>query len=100
MTKTRERALELIRQHGEVSAAQFARLFWPNSPGWKAARRHDRIAGAHGAGLIMSAGAFLGRMEADGLLFRGFRERSGLYRPRCLVKGCRYEPGHLGAHKV
>ena len=71
MTKPRERALEILREHGPLSAASFARLMWPDSIAWKrTTRRHDGKSGAYGGAQWMSAGAFLSRMRKDGLVYQ------------------------------
>lgn len=71
LTDTRRRALGILIASPGLSAARFARQFWPASPAWtRRPRRHDGISGAIGGGLIMSAGAFLRRMQDDKLVWQ------------------------------
>lgn len=65
LTKPQQRALAFVRSHGPITPAALARLMWPESIAWRrTSHRHDGISGAHGAGLIMAAGALLWRLYA------------------------------------
>jgi hypothetical protein len=75
LTPARRKALEILDAHPDIPAGFFARRMWPHSKGHTTrSRRHGTPAGgAVGAGIAMTAGAFLGRMRRDGLV----RVRSG-----------------------
>lgn len=72
LTPARRRALEVLAANPEIGPAQFALLIWPDSPGHeRRSHRHSTPAGgAVGAGIKMSAGAFLGRLVKAGLAHR------------------------------
>lgn len=70
LTPARRRALEVVRDHPELGPSQFALLAWPSSKGHTTrSRRHATPAGgAVGAGIKMTAGAYLRQLERDGLV--------------------------------
>lgn len=70
LTPPRRRALTIVREHPGIGPTPFASLMWPESKGHTTrSHRHATPAGgAVGAGIKMSAGSFLGRLEADKLI--------------------------------
>lgn len=80
LSPARQRALDILKAHGPMVAADFARKMWPDSIQWRRRSRRSSTAagGAVAAGLIMSAGAFLGRMRDAGLV-RGFNRSASSY---------------------
>lgn len=70
ITPARLRALAIIRDHPGIGPSQFAVLMWPNSKGHtrRSHRSSTPAGGAIGAGIKMTAGAFLQRMAKDGLI--------------------------------
>lgn len=79
LTPARARALTILRDHPRVGPTAFAKLMWPTSKGHttRSHRRATPAGGAVGAGIKMSAGAFLGRLWDSGL---ATRSRNGLGR--------------------
>lgn len=69
LTPARKRALEIVRSHPGIGPTPFASLMWPNSKGHTTrSHRHATPAGgAVGAGIKMTAGSFLRRLEDSGL---------------------------------
>jgi hypothetical protein len=69
-TPARLRALAIIRDNPGIGPTQFARLMWPDSKGHRTRsnRSSTPAGGAVGAGIKMSAGAFLRRLGNDGLI--------------------------------
>lgn len=61
------RALEILRDHGPLTPANFAKRYYPkDDPGWK--RQAKCGYGSHaGSGLVMGAGGFLGKLRHMGL---------------------------------
>lgn len=61
------RALEVLRDHGPLTPAQFARRYFSkDDPGWQ---RHCKCGprGTHrGSGLVMAAGGILGKLRRRG----------------------------------
>jgi hypothetical protein len=69
MSPARLRALRIIADEPGIRPREFAKKMWPDSDGWK---RHSRSGpkGAHrGGGMYLTGGAFLGRLNNDGLTY-------------------------------
>lgn len=62
-------AVKLLKEYDGLSARQFAKLFWPNSAGWSRVKNQGRGA-THGKGMWLAAGAFLSKLERQGLVGR------------------------------
>ena len=70
LTLSQRRALEILREHPDLLAKEFARLMWPDSDCW----RHPTKCGYgvhRGGGMYLAAGGFLGKLYHKGLVQRG-----------------------------
>lgn len=61
------RALEVIRDHNITMPSQFARLLWPNAPGWKVAVRTGR-GSSRGRQMKSAGGVYLARLVKRDLI--------------------------------
>ena len=61
------RALTILRQHGPMTASEFAREMWPESPAWNRFYKCGPSGATRGRGLVKSAGSFLGKLRKQGL---------------------------------
>jgi len=84
MTPTR-RALMIIAVHPELTATQFAELMWPDHPGWRRISKQGH-GSCSGKGMWFAAGCFLGKLQARGLIVRGFA-RWSMRKTRLTAKG-------------
>lgn len=66
--KPTHRALLLINNHPDIAGPRdFGRLMWPDHPGWKRLGKSGHGV-AHGVGLRLAAGGFLGRLAKRGFV--------------------------------
>lgn len=71
LSESQRRALGIIKEFPSVGPRDFARMMWPDSPGWKSSSGH----GAHtrrGGGMWLAGGAYLGRLRAAGLIVTSY----------------------------
>lgn len=71
-------ALKVINENDVYSPRRFAELFWPNHEGW---HRHGRIGRGttHGVGMMLAGGAFLGKLQKQGLVKMRLESRFSQY---------------------
>lgn len=67
MTEARRKALAILDNHGPVTAGQFARMMWPDSPGWSRPIGCGPKGSHKGRGMYLSAGCYLNKLKNDGL---------------------------------
>jgi len=79
LTEPQVKALTILQNHGPLRPREFARLMWPDSPGWQ---RHARCGpnGSHkGGGMYLAAGGYLGKLARKGWIYRKFKQYSWGY---------------------
>jgi hypothetical protein len=64
-------ALKIIEKNEIHMPKEFARLMWPNSDAWRRVQNVGHGATA-GAGIVYSAGGFLGKLRNQGLIAGGY----------------------------
>ena len=75
MTKAAARALVILKEHGPQRAREFAKLMWPDSPGWDrwaSCSRHT-IKGAH---MWLKGGQYLSHLYQKGWVRQYWRDRN------------------------
>jgi len=70
ITPTVRRALAILDRHEPLLPNQFARLMWPDAPGWRRHTRCGRKGVTPGGGMVLAAGGYLGRLCQAGLVTR------------------------------
>lgn len=78
MTDSQKKALEILRDHGPMTAGWFAERMWPDSPNW--GKHFNSGSGCVvGKGMRLCGGSYLGRLRKIGLVHRG-GERFNMYK--------------------
>lgn len=72
ITDKAAKALQIIRDHNITMPSQFGRLLWPDDPGWKRLGKAGPNGVAHGTGMRLASGAYLGKLERRGLIRRRY----------------------------
>ena len=70
------RALSILREHGPMTAGEFAREMWPDSPAWKRVYNCGPNGATRGRGLVKSGGSFLGKLAKQELVEVGWDRHS------------------------
>lgn len=70
LTPSRRRALEILRDHGPIRPREFARVMWPDSPGWNFPAKSGPRGTHRGGGMYLAAGGLLGKLRREGLSSR------------------------------
>jgi hypothetical protein len=73
ITDKRAKALAIIENNRIDMPSSFARLMWPGNPAWKRPSKAGPNGSAHGGGMRLAGGAFLGKLIKAELV-----RRSGL----------------------
>ena len=82
-----QRALRIIRDHSDLqSPAEFARLMWPDAPGWRVSVRCGPNGSTRGRQMVSAGGAYLSKLRRAGLINWLFR-RGGFGRSFWLTRG-------------
>ena len=68
LSPKRRRALEILRDCGPISPAQFAEYMWPESPCWTHIHKCGNKGASQGVMMAMAGGGFLGKLRRDGLI--------------------------------
>ena len=65
------KALQVIRDHKVTAPSQFARLLWPDAPGWKRSSTVGRNSNgsAKGTGMRLGGGGYLAKLRKRGLIY-------------------------------
>ena len=74
ITETTKRALEIIRNHRITMPRQFAEFMWPDNPAWKHHTKCGPSGTAHGGGMNLAGGAYLGKLRKRGLITGGYND--------------------------
>jgi len=61
------RALEILEANPGVRPREFARHFWPDSPGWMRACKCGPNGSHRGGGMYLAGGGYLGKLFNAGL---------------------------------
>ncbi len=69
LTPTRRRALEIIRDYPGLAPREFGHKLWPDHLGWNRHTKCGPSGTSHGGGMNLAAGAFLGKLKKEGLVY-------------------------------
>ena len=72
LTPSLWRALTTLDRHEALLPNEFARLMWPDAPGWRHHTRCGRKGVTPGGGMVLAAGGYLGRLCKAGLIERQY----------------------------
>jgi len=62
LTEPQKRALRILRDHGPLRPREFARLMWPDSPGWNRLHNCGPYGASYGTMMPMCGGAYLAKL--------------------------------------
>ena len=85
LSEPQKRALRILYEHGLLHPREFAKLMWPDSPGWRAMHRCGRGA-SPGTMMAMVGGGYLAKLK-----YRGWVK--GIWHRRWLADRLRFR-GH------
>lgn len=88
ITAKQARALAFIAREAITHPAHLAHLLWPGDPGWSRSMKCGRNENGlqKGAGLMMAAGGYLGRLAKAGLIFNYHVFGNGTREPAALTE--------------
>ena len=66
--------LHVAKYHDSISASEFARAMWPDSPGWNRISKSGQSGSTQGKNMPFMAGSHLWRMYRKGLLTPRFHQ--------------------------
>lgn len=66
LTESQAKALNILKDHGPLSPRQFARLMWPDSPGWCRVSKCGPYGSTRGGGMNLAGGGYLGKLHRKG----------------------------------
>ena len=93
LTEPQKRALRILYEHGPLHPWKFARLMWPDSPGWNRIHKCGNYGASPGAMMPMVGGGYLGKLKKRGWVVKTWQRRWVGDRPHSLghrltAKGC------------
>ncbi len=68
LTPQQRKALKILQEHGPLTPRRFAKLMWPDSPGWDVMTNCGQYGVTRGGCMNLSAGAYLGKLRKKGLV--------------------------------
>lgn len=69
LSKKTVQALEILEAYPGLQPREFAKLMWPESPGWKRPSKCGNNGMHRGGGMYRAAGGFLGKLCKRGLAY-------------------------------
>lgn len=66
LTEPQMRALRILHEHGPLRPREFARLMWPDSPGWDRLHNCGPYGAAYGTMMPMCGGSYLAKLKCRG----------------------------------
>ncbi len=72
LTPSLQRALAILARHEPLLPNEFARLMWPDAPGWRHHTRCGRKGVTPGGGMVLAAAGYLGRLSKAGRIERQY----------------------------
>ena len=86
MSTKQVHALMILRDHGPLTPREFARLMWPDAPGWRASSNCGPNGAATGMGMPRAGGGYLGKPRKIGLVSTSHVAGQGRLRTRVMYE--------------